>query len=239
MDYWIGDKETLRLDSQPLFTEKLVRLPNVFSTYSPLHLRSARIDPTCNDMVVFGSFNNWDKVTDEVLLTWARLLLNMPNSRLVAKAHQLKNEQLCENVHAFFEMHSVNKDRVELIGWIDSQEKHLAMYNAINVALDTFPYNGTTTTCEALWMGLPVITLLGDSHRARVGASFLRSIGRGDWVAHSLDEYIDIAISVGKRDLSGEHDRVLQRNTLRESALFNADLFMNDFEEVLEGLYRS
>jgi len=237
MDYWIGDKETLGLDSQPLFTEKLVRLPNVFSTYSPLHLRGARIDPTCNDMVVFGSFNNWDKVTDEVLLTWARLLLNMSNSRLVAKAHQLKNEQLCENVHAFFERHSVNKDRVELIGWIDSQEKHLAMYNSINVVLDTFPYNGTTTTCEALWMGLPVITLLGDSHRARVGASFLSSIGREDWVAHSLDEYISIAISVGERDLNGEHDRVLQRNALRESALFNADLFMKDFEEVLESLY--
>src|ERR1700742_5126639 len=87
----------------------------------------------------------------------------------------------------------VAADRIELVGWLASAADHLALYDRIDIALDPFPYNGTTTTCEALWMGVPVVTLRGDRHAGRVSASLLTQLDLTDWIAGSADEYLEIA----------------------------------------------
>ena len=84
-------------------------------------------------------------------------------------------------------------DQVELVAWLPSGAAHLALYDRVDIALDPFPYNGTTTTCEALWMGVPVVTLRGDRHAGRVGASLLSQVGLADWIAGSTDDYLEIA----------------------------------------------
>ena len=153
-----------------LHAEKLLRLPPPFLCYRPPSdvPVAARRNP---DEVVFGSFNTLVKVNEPVIALWSRVLAAVPRSRLVLKAALLENGDARERLLERFAAHGVAAERIALYPWSSDLTGHLAAYGEIDVALDTFPYNGTTTTCEALWMGVPVITLAGDVHMSRVGAT--------------------------------------------------------------------
>jgi protein O-GlcNAc transferase len=143
--------------------------------------------------LTFGSFNNFTKINDAVLDVWAALLQAEPAARLLLKCRQLADGGVCGRLVAAFGARSISPDRLVLRGRIDSRTDHLALYGEVDVALDTFPYNGTTTTCEALWMGVPVVTMTGERHAARVGESLLRRGGWDTWVANSPEEYVKTA----------------------------------------------
>jgi predicted O-linked N-acetylglucosamine transferase (SPINDLY family) len=143
--------------------------------------------------VTFGSFNNFSKVTDETLGLWGRLLAAVPGSRLLLKSTGLSDPGIAAQVRARLQHAGLPEERAELAGFKDTTAGHLAAYARIDIALDTHPYNGTTTTCEALWMGVPVVTLRGDRHAARVGASLLQAAGHPEWIAGSQDNYLSIA----------------------------------------------
>ncbi len=142
---------------------------------------------------VFGCFNNFAKVTDAALAAWARLLARVPAARLRLKAGGLGEAAVADQVRERLVRAGLPLDRVDLIERTPGVAEHLALYHGIDVALDTFPYHGTTTTCEALWMGVPVVTLAGDRHAARVGASLLQAVGFPGWIARSWDDYVRIA----------------------------------------------
>jgi predicted O-linked N-acetylglucosamine transferase (SPINDLY family) len=136
-----------------------------------------------------------------------------------------------ERCHALFEARGIARERVELLDWLPSRKAHLDLYGRIDIALDTFPYNGTTTTCEALWMGVPVITLAGDRHAARVGVSLLSRMGLTELVAQSPEEYVRLAV-----ELAGDTDRLVQlraglRERMKNSGLCNAPAFTRDLEQ--------
>ena len=118
----------------------------------------------------------------------------MPESRLILKAAQLKrNTSYCLDC---FKQEGITEDRIELNGWMPSKQDHLELYNEIDIGLDPFPFNGATTTCESLWMGVPVITLSGNLHVGRVGASILTNVGLTDFIAQDIDGYIELAIEM-------------------------------------------
>lgn len=234
MDYWIGDPCTLAKDDKAYFTERLICLPEVFSTYEPLGIENVKIvKHRPEEIVTFGSFNSWDKITNNVLMTWIKILKVCPSSRLVIKAKQLENKNLRDSISKIFEQNSIEKRRVDLLGHLKNKKDHLMLYNSIDIALDAFPYNGTTTTCEALWMGLPVLAKKGNSHRSRVTESFLKSINREEWIGQDEMEYIGIAKRLAGEILSGKHSPSDLRKDLKTSPLFNARLFIQGFEEML------
>src|SRR5262249_40154824 len=156
-----------------------VRLPDGFHCYVPA-VDAPEVAPVPArrvGAVTFGSFNNLAKVTDGVIATWGRLLAAVPGSRLLLKARPFADPDTVAGCRAALEHVGVAAYRLSRVATSESWRDQMDQYGGIDIALDTFPYNGTTTTCDALWMGVPVITLRGDRHACRVGASLLGQLG--------------------------------------------------------------
>jgi predicted O-linked N-acetylglucosamine transferase (SPINDLY family) len=184
--------------------------------------------------VTFGSFNNTAKVTPEVIKIWAEILRNQPRSRLLLKSRPLTDADTRKRYLQLFAEHGITADRLEIHGWLPVQSDHLKLYHSIDIGLDPFPYNGTTTTCEALWMGVPVVTLCGNRHAARVGASIMHQMGLPELVAHSTEEYIALAVS-----LANDQNRLqIFRNGLRQKMHKSSLLDKELFAETVENAYR-
>jgi len=199
-------------EADSLATEKLVRFSSCGWSYEPPANAPEPAMPDAAAPITFGSFNNFLKVTSEALTAWSQILEQVPDSRLLIKSPYLEDADVLASVRDKLATAGIPSDRVELLGFFDSPREHLAAYSRVDVALDTFPYNGTTTTCEALWMGVPVVSLTGDRHAARVGLSLLTAVGHADWAVENFDTYIEKAVALAK-------DRPLReslRHSLRE-----------------------
>ena len=219
------------------YTETLVRLPAGFLCYQPPDDSPPvrQTYPHERTGITFGCFNNFAKVTPWMLALWARVLIALPNSRLIIKADGLSSEQARADTTAALAQLGVHESRVELLGRIRSFADHLGAYHRLDIALDTFPYHGTTTTCEAMWMGVPVITLAGKSHRSRVGASLLKCVGLGDMVSSTPDQYIAIAVALAK-----DVDRRRQIASQSRDRMLDSPLTRGrDFVRGLEAAYLS
>ncbi len=220
-------------------TEKLIRLEKGFLCFSP-PAESPAISPLPSierSYVTFGSFNVLTKITHEMLITWADLLREVPSSRLLIKNRQLTDKLLQTRLYAFFEEHGVARERVELLGRT-SKEEHMASYGKVDIALDTFPYHGTTTTCDTLWMGIPVVSLGGQSHVSRVGVSLLTKVGMSDLIARSRQEYIDCAVKLARSPQRLRHLRENLRKMVEESGLTNGLAFTRKLEETYRRIWK-
>ena len=184
--------------TESLHTEQLVRYSPCAWTYQPPVDVPVPAPPPCSGgaPVTFGSFNNPAKLSGQTLRLWARILQAMPSSRLLLKGHGFDGAAMRERIAARFAAVGVDRARLEMIDRTRSSQAHLELYGRVDVALDPFPYHGTTTTCEALWMGRPVVTLAGEEHRSRVGVSLLAACGHPEWVAVSEDDYVRIAVGL-------------------------------------------
>ncbi|HYD66563.1 tetratricopeptide repeat protein [Azospirillum sp.] len=223
-----------------LHTEMLVRLPHGFLCYAaPDNAGPVATSPmAANGFVTFGSFNNLSKVTPEVVRVWSRVLRRVPDSRLIVKSTPLADEATRQRYRELFAGHGIDPARVDLMGRISTQGGHLAAYGRIDVALDTFPYNGTTTTCEALWMGVPVVTWAGDRHAARVSASILARIGLPGLAACDEDGYVDLAAALAANPAKLAELRGTLRERMRASPLCDAPRFARIMEAAFRGLWR-
>lgn len=213
-------------------TEKLVRLASGFLCYGP-----PAESPEVGELpllkagrVTFGCFNNLPKVNLSTIALWAQLLKAAPDARLVLKSFGLSAESARSALRERFSAHGLDPERVELRGPETSFAAHLAKYHEIDIALDVFPYNGATTTCEALWMGVPVVTLAGKTHMSRVGASVLSRIGLADLVADTAEAYVQKALQ-----LAADVDRLRElraalRERMRSSPLLDAQGFARGLE---------
>ncbi|MEA2734261.1 MAG: protein O-GlcNAc transferase, partial [Humisphaera sp.] len=192
-----------------------------------------------NGHVTFGSFNRTMKITAEAIAAWSQILVQVPGSRLVMKGVGMDEPETREHWRAQFRAHGVNGDRIDLVTLAPKFEDHLAAMSAVDIALDTFPYNGTTTTCETLWMGVPVVTLTGDTHVARMGLSILDSIGLSDLAqATTTTAYVETAVK-----LAGDVERLRElRARLREmissSPLADAARLARQIESAYRMLWR-
>jgi predicted O-linked N-acetylglucosamine transferase (SPINDLY family) len=189
--------------------------------------------------VTFGSFNNLAKMNDAVVAVWARVLKSVPNSRLLLKTKQLNDPVVCEQTRQRFASCGIAADRLLLNGMLASRDDHLAMYNKVDIALDTFPYPGVTTSVEALWMGVPVLSLRGDRFLSLTAASIAHNAGLPGWVATSVEDYIGKAVTS-----AGDLPKLaVLREGLRKqvctSPLFDAKRFAQNFEEALCGMWQA
>jgi protein O-GlcNAc transferase len=222
------------------YTEMLIRLPEGFLCYTPPETAPQPSGPPClkNGFVTFGSFNNTAKVNDDVVRTWALILTVVPHSRIMMKFRTLVCLETRRRYLHIFGEYGIEKERVIFVDHIPTLEDHLALYGHIDIALDPFPYNGTTTTCEAMWQGAPIVTLTGHSHAGRVGASLLNQIGLGEMAASDIEEYLAMAVL-----LAGDEERLIAfRKGLRErmssSSLCDAPRFTRTVENTYRLIWR-
>ncbi len=221
-------------------TETLVRLPRGFLCYQPPDLAPPVVTPPClhNGYVTFGSFNHMAKVTDEVMALWAELLRALPSARLLMKSGALADADVHARCLARWQQAGIARERIELIGPIPDPEQHLARYGQVDIALDPFPYNGTTTTCEALWMGVPVIALAGSRHAGRVGVSLLTQVGLEDLVAQSEADYLALAVRLAADPTRLMRLRAGLRERVAASPLCDAVAFARDVEAAYRTMWR-
>lgn len=194
MDYRITDElADPPGEADERHSEALVRLRGGFLCYAPPPDAPAVPEPPVlsHGHVTFGSFNNVNKVNEAVVAVWSRILSALPGSKLLVKSRQLVDAAARLRLQKLFAEHGIDDTRIELMGRVPNRVDHLQIYSRVDIALDPFPYNGTTTTCEALWMGVPVITLTGQVHRARVGTSLLHHAGLDEFITDSIEAYID------------------------------------------------
>lgn len=241
MDYRLSDSHADPIgQSEAFYTETLMRLDPGFLCYQPPADAPAVKPAPCssNNYVTFGSFNNLSKVNPEVIALWARILLALPESKMVLKYHWLSDEATRERYYSLFAKHGIARERLQVFGMAPTTAEHLAMYALMDIALDTFPYNGTTTTCEALWMGVPVITLAGRTHAGRVGVSLLSQVGLTELIAESPEQYLHKAVH-----LAANRDRLTRprselRQQIADSALCNGQAFAQRVETAYRTMWQ-
>lgn len=217
-------------------TETLIRLPGGFLCYGGSPVAAPRW-PAVHRPITFCSFNNAIKLSEETITTWSAILREAPEVRLLLKARQFRDPRFCALVNARFYGHGVEAGRLELRAWQDDEAVHLDTYGEAHVALALFPDNGTTTTFDALWMGVPVVTLCGTRHPGRVGASILEHLGEPDWVADSTHEYVAKAVSLARDRGALERLRTTLRERLRASTLMDARGFSERLQATLIALH--
>ena len=191
IDFRIVDAITDPPGSEAFAAETLLRIPGCFVCFRPEVV--ARPRSPRSGAITFGSFNSVAKITPTTVDLWTAVLVAMEDSRLLLKARGLDDPFVADPIRRAFASRGVAPARLELRGRIDDPRGHLALYEQVDVALDTFPYHGTTTTCEALSMGVPVVSLAGEAHRSRVGASLLAAIGHA--AAPDRDKFVEHAAS--------------------------------------------
>jgi predicted O-linked N-acetylglucosamine transferase (SPINDLY family) len=241
MDYRLTDQwADPEGDADARSIEKLLRMPGGFLCFAPP--RDAPDPGTLpydnTGVITFGSLNNLAKVNDGVVAVWAEILASVPRSRLVLKGTALADTYVRERVALRFDKHGIAPDRLDLMAWTASTEAHLGYYRKIDIALDTFPYNGTTTTCEALWMGVPVITLCGEVHAARVGLSLLNQVGMMEFVATTPDAYVAHAITLARDLLRLRELRSGLRARVKQAPLTDAPGFDARLQECYRHAWR-
>ena len=241
IDYLIADSWTLPTTEEASFTEKIWRLPETYLCFTPPNLEVvvSPLPALTEGRVTFGSFNSLTKMTDEVVALWARVLAAVPDSRLFLKTRPLMGSAVRQGVVERFAIHGIGSDRLMLEGPVPTRAEHLATYQRMDIALDPFPYAGITTSAEALWMGVPVLTLAGDRFLSRQGVGLLMNTGLPEWIASDPDDYVARAATLAG-DLQG---LAALRASLRErflaSPLCDAKRFARHFEQALEGMWRA
>ena len=178
-------------------------------------------------------------MSDATVALWARILNALPTSRLLLKTRQLKNPTVQKTTLARFATHGIGENRLILEGHMPSRADHLASYQRVDIALDTFPYPGVTTSAEALWMGVPVLTMQGDRFLSRTAASIAQNVGLADWIATSEDDYVAKAVSFAGDLPKLAALRAGLREQVRVSPLFDAPRFAKHFEEALWGMWQA
>jgi protein O-GlcNAc transferase len=220
IDYRIVDSITDPEGEENFSSERLIRLTPPFVCFTPIVMY-----PEVNSLpalekgyVTFGSFNRLSKLSDHTVALWSQVLKAMPTSRLMLKTKALMDNAVRQETLKRFEANGIDSERLIVLGWSATPSEHLESYHEVDLALDSFPYNGTTTTCDALYMGVPSVTIRGDRHVSRVSSTILESVGLGDFVAECSEDFVRTAIRLAS-DLGS---LASLRNSLREAVVNSA-----------------
>ena len=240
MDYRITDVNADPVgQSERYYTETLVRLPDTFVCYRPTEQAPevGALPALKNGHITFGSFNNLAKMTPEVRALWVQVLLAVPGSRLMLKTKGLNDAQKRRQLVEDFVQHGVVQNRLELVAWDGSYSEHLNRYNQMDIGLDPFPCNGGTTSFDAMWMGVPVVSLAGDRFISRMGVSMLTRLGLTELVASAPQEYVAIAARLASdlERLAGLRAGLRERMT--NSPLTDAGRFARNLEQAYRDMW--
>ena len=228
IDYFLSD-ETCAGD-ESFFTEKFIKLPHNHICYEPTSTMAPATEPPCikNGFITFGTFNQFQKITDSMLIAWKNILDAVPDSRLILKNKIVGMDGGKDFISNRLKKFGFDLAQVELRS---TTKTYLQEYNDVDIALDTYPYTGGVTTCEALYMGVPVVSLYGTRHGTRFGLSILKNIGIDELAVDSYEDYVRRAIS-----LAGDWELLtILRNNLRtmmkKSPLMDSENYVREVEE--------
>jgi protein O-GlcNAc transferase len=241
-DYIIGDERVIPPEEEKYYTEKVLRVPGSYIAFRVLYPVPRVQSPPClkTGQIAFGCLAIQRKITSEMIETWARILGQVPESRLVLKNPVYDERTNREAIWACFGRFGVEKERVAL-GKSAAHYNFLKAYAQIDIALDTFPYNGGTTTTEALWQGVPVLTFNGDRWVSRTSRSLLRAAGLGEWDVESKEEYVKRAVELANSPETPEMLAELRRGMrekLLDSPVCDTSRLCRDLEEIYATISR-
>ncbi|XP_073266108.1 probable UDP-N-acetylglucosamine--peptide N-acetylglucosaminyltransferase SPINDLY [Populus alba] len=239
IDYRITDSFTDPPHTKQKHVEELVRLPECFLCYIPSP-EAGPVTPTpalSNGFITFGSFNNLAKITPKVLQVWARILCAVPNSRLVVKCKPFGCDSVRQRFLTVLEQLGLEPLRVDLLPLILLNHDHMQAYSLMDISLDTFPYAGTTTTCESLYMGVPCITMAGAVHAHNVGVSLLSKVGLGHLVAKNEEEYVQLALQLASDISALSNLRMSLRELMSKSPVCDGPNFTLGLETTYRNMW--
>jgi len=232
MDYIIADKTTIPDDNKEFFTEKIYRLPNIWSCYSPIKLSPNINYKPHNNFITFGSFNNFLKYNHRVIEVWSKILNSIPNSKLILIYIKIDSTFIKKKIIEDFSKFKVNEEKI-IIKSLQQRYDVLNFYNEIDIALDPFPYSGCVTSFEASWMGCPILTKKGKTFLSRTGESINLNIGLKDFIANSDEDYIKKAIYYSNNYNVLKKIKEKLAMHCRNSNIFNTKMFAEDFYKML------
>ena len=237
MDYIISDQNLIYENEKDLYAEQVLYLPEIWNTHCGFDFEREENPPPMikNNFITFGSFNNPSKINENVIACWAKILKNIENSKLIIKCPSDKQQLI--RIKKSLKDKSI-LDSVIFHTSFDNKKDHLNLYKKVDIALDTFPYNGVTTSFEAIWMGAPVLTMAGYNFNSRCGESINKNLGLEQLIAKNENEYVSKAV-----DLSKDKEKYISlRKFIFENAikshLFNkkkfAENFFNSLKEIIK-----
>jgi predicted O-linked N-acetylglucosamine transferase (SPINDLY family) len=245
MDYKFTDEVTDPEGAEPEYSEKLYRMPTLFVAYRPMVRNPLwRYQPAyvvkpapalANGYVTFGSCNNLGKLTDEVLKLWGQVLAAVPGSRLLIEGKNLGQPDFAQGYRTRCEALGIPPERLELVG-LDNRNQYLT-YHRIDIALDPFPLTGGTTTFDLLWMGVPLVSMVGESFKSRMGTGILTYLGCADWLADSPERYVAIAAALASDVAALNQIRLSLRDAVEQSPLMDEMAFSQHFGDGLRNIW--
>lgn len=238
MDYVLADQTSLHVTDKDCFSEAICYLPETRFCFSvpPFEIPVAPLPAARNGFVTFGCFQSLSKINDHVLKLWGQVLQALPSARLRLAFNQVNDAEFQHLFRQRLLEAGVDPARVTLLGPVPRAE-YLASYREVDLILDTFPYTGGTTTCEALWMGVPTLTLKGNSVIGRQGASMLGCVGLDQWIAVDETDYLAKAVSFARDQKGLETLRHSLRSRVLGSALFDAPRFARNLEDAFKAIW--
>ncbi|HYW36331.1 MAG TPA: FkbM family methyltransferase, partial [Balneolaceae bacterium] len=238
VDFLITDRYETPAGEEEFYTEKLVRLPHDYISYLPPHYAPDVTAPPVkeNEYITFGCFNNPTKINEQILSHWAVIMNRLPDSRLMLKSKQYETSALKKRVIEKLSKSGISKDRLIFKGQTPHRD-HLSKYSQIDIALDPWPYSGGLTTCEALWMGVPVITKPGPTFAGRHAKTHLTNAGFSEWVVDTWQEYIETSVSLAEDWERLEELRFAMREQVNNSPLCDGRRFGAHLSEALHKIW--
>jgi len=240
IDYFIGDNYNVLKDEEKNYVEKVLRLPEISQCFTPpeFNIKIKDLPALKNNFITFGCINRLEKINDEVISLWSKVLLSVPNSKLLLKNGNFDNVEIINNVLDKFKKHGIEINRLILLGQSITRKEALETYNRIDISLDPFPFQGNTTTCESIWMGVPVITLKGDRHLFHFGESINSNLNMNDWIAKNQEDYIKKAIKFTHSFEKLSEIRKSLRKVFLESPLCDAPRFVKHFSKLFWEIWK-
>jgi predicted O-linked N-acetylglucosamine transferase (SPINDLY family) len=222
-------------EHKDFYIEKILQLPNIWchlSTSDIKQISTSHTPAIDNNYITFGSFNNMNKINNKVIEVWSQILSLVLNSKILIKNFQVNNYLYKKRIINEFKKNKIVEDRL-IFEEASTRDKLLYSYNSIDIALDTFPYTGGTTSLEIAWMCVPLLTIKGENFISRCGASINNNLNQDHWTANNIEEYIKLAKVYASDYKKLDINRSYLRNNSRKSIIFNSKLFSENFAKIL------
>ena len=239
IDYFIGSSHITPKKEEKDYVEKIIRLPEISQCFTPpdFNLKIDSLPALKNNFITFGCLNKFSKMNDEVIALWSKILLSIPKSKLLLKSREFKNKEVIKSNLEKFKKHNIHEDRLIIMGHSKTRKEVLETFNKIDIALDPFPFQGNTSTCEAVWMGVPVITLKGNRYLFHFGESINSNLNMNSWIAYNKDDYVKKAIKFSSDLNKLKEIRINLREKASRSPVFDAERFSRYFCEMLWSMW--
>ena len=240
IDYFLGSDHLIPKNEENHYVEKVLRFPEISQCFTQpdFEIKIEKLPAIKNNFITFGCLNKFAKMNEEVISLWSKILSSIPKSKLILKSREFENSGIIKETLKKFNKYNINNDRLIIMGKSNTRQEVLEIFNKIDLALDPFPFQGNTSTCEALWMGVPVITLKGNRYLFHFGESINSNLNMDDWIAESKEDYISKAVKFASNLKELSRIRENLRNIVLNSPVINANRFADHFNKILWKMWK-